>query len=379
MQPGDVVAGRFRIEWLLGSGGMGEVWAATNVMTGRVWALKFLHKNGDARSDERLVREARAASAVPHPNVVPIQDVIRHEGAPVLVMELLIGESLRTRLDRDGKLSAPETVRLLRAILETLEAAHAAGVVHRDLKPDNVFLERDPPAIRLLDFGVAKMLHAEETKTLTESGATLGTPYYMAPEQAFGEPDVDGRADLWAAGVLAFECLTGKRPTQGDNLGQVMRLLATGAIPKLATTAPELPPSLSGLVDALLSIDRQARTPTARAALDALDGAPAVVAPRRSSRRWLAIGLGVVAMTFAVMVAFRGKSAPLPTIAPIPLATAVDAPDASSPLVVPITSASVASTPSMPRHSASTAPPLLTATPSASTRANNPLLTTPPF
>ncbi len=384
MQAGEVIAGRFRLDRALGSGGMGEVWAATHTMTRKTWALKFLHKGSESshRSSERLVREARAASAVHHPGVVPIVDVVDHEGAPVLVMELLNGESLRTRLERESQMSEAETLLVVEPILEMLEAAHAAGVVHRDLKPDNVFLTIDAPHTRLLDFGVAKLMPTEDasTRDLTESGAMLGTPYYMAPEQAFGERDVDGRADLWALGVLTFECLTGERPTQGENLGQVMRILATGVLPKLASRAPDVSRRLGHVVDSLLEVDRDKRPASARAVLDML--ASRHDRPQKRTPRRLAMfaGLAAVVIGGAAVASHFAKQNDGPpiasqsntTVTPEPPRSELDAATIpSAQLSAPATVASVARVPSI------TPKPAATLTPSAS--AQNPLLTRPPF
>jgi serine/threonine-protein kinase len=284
---GDLIAQRYRLDRRLGAGGMGEVWAATHVVTGRVVALKLLRpRDDDATARRRVLREARAACAVQHPNVVAIHDVLEAEdGAPILVMDLLEGESLRARLEREKKLSAKEVARIARPVLDALAAAHKAGIVHRDLKPDNLFVTSD--GVKILDFGVAKLLAAEGfakgSGTLTAEGAMVGTPYYMAPEQAFGEA-IDARADLWAMGILMYECLAGEPPTRGDNLGQVLRLLTTGKLTPLLERAPGTPESLARIISSLLSIDTATRPSDAavvRDALDAIDftALPSVVPP----------------------------------------------------------------------------------------------------
>ncbi len=270
LKPGDLVAGRFRLDRVLGAGGMGTVWAATHAMTGRAFALKVLaeRRSRDDSAKKRLLREAKAACATKHPAILPIDDVIELEdGSHALVMDLLSGESLRARLERDGRM-APATVRALFApVVEALEAAHAAGVVHRDLKPDNLFVV-DGKEMRILDFGVAKV-DTDDASGLTSTGAMLGTPYYMAPEQAFGEDCIDSRADVWSLGVVLFECLAGARPTQGANLGQVLKLMSSGALPRLHSLAPETPPALAEVVDRMLSKERAAR-PSLREVEEAL-------------------------------------------------------------------------------------------------------------
>lgn len=249
---------------------MGTVWAATHAVTGRAFALKVLveRRARDDSAKKRLLREAKAACATKHPAILPIDDVIELEdGSHALVMDLLSGESLRARLEREGRI-APATVRALFApVVEALEAAHAAGVVHRDLKPDNLFVV-DGKEMRILDFGVAKV-ETEDASGLTSTGAMLGTPYYMAPEQAFGEDCIDAQADVWSLGVVLFECLAGTRPTQGANLGQVLKLMNSGTLPRLQSLAPETPPALAEVVDRMLSKERAAR-PSLREVEEAL-------------------------------------------------------------------------------------------------------------
>ncbi len=279
--PGAEIAKRFRLERQLGSGGMGSVWAATHLVTQKSVALKFLHeKRDDEAARRRMLREARAACAVQHPNVVAVHDVIEGEdGTPILVMDLLRGESLAGKLAREKTLSAVDAAAVVRPILSALAAAHAAGIVHRDLKPDNVFLVDGACSnVRILDFGVAKLsgkdAATKETNRLTETGAMIGTPHYMAPEQAFGESDIDARADLWAVGAVLYECLAGVPPTDGHNLGQILKVLASGKIVPLASRAPLVPAALAALVDDLLAIEKEARPRSAEevlARLEALD------------------------------------------------------------------------------------------------------------
>lgn len=307
-----IVAARYRLGTLLGRGGMGEVWEAVHLVTGATFAVKIL-RAADADRGARALREARAASAIGHPNVVTIHDVfeevveevvegvaIRHRVA-CLVMERLHGESLGARLRRRGALEVDESTRIVRALLEALAAAHALGVVHRDVKPDNVFL-LDDGRIKVLDFGVAKLTASAgpiaETRPLTATGAILGTPQYMPPEQAFGDHEVDPRADLWAAGVVLYECLSGARPIDGDHVGRILRDLATGALVPLAKRRPDLPAELLALVDRLLSIDRDRRPRSAEevvAAIDALGSRP-----RRSRVVLAAVALATVALAIAI-------------------------------------------------------------------------------
>jgi eukaryotic-like serine/threonine-protein kinase len=264
---GQQIAGRYRLERLLGEGGMGAVWGALHVITRKMVALKFLKaapENQAAR--RRFLREARAASAVVHPNVVEIHDIVEHEGVPVMVMDLLLGESLAAKLARDQIVPLEELAAIMLPVLSAIGTAHAAGVVHRDIKPDNVFLCALPDGTiepKVLDFGIAKLAAREgegaATASLTHTGALLGTPYYMAPEQVFGEKDVDQRADVWAVGVMLYECISGKRPIDGDNLGQLFKMIVTGTVTPLECVAPNLPSDVTCAVSRMLIADRNQR------------------------------------------------------------------------------------------------------------------------
>ncbi len=265
LSEGSLIAGRYRLEHPLGEGGMGTVWAATHTVTRRSVAMKFLKDSMRHRRDlrERFLREAAAASALKHPNVVEIIDVFDFaEGSPVMVMELLRGETLGAKLLRDERLSMEETAALLLPIVSAVGEAHALGIVHRDLKPDNLFLLEGTaePRVKVLDFGIAKLsaeryLQEGPSPLLTESGSMLGTPCYMAPEQASGESPVDHRADIWSLGVILYECLSGVRPIEGENLPQVVARLMSAGIMPLERIAPELPAEVTGLVKRMLTRD----------------------------------------------------------------------------------------------------------------------------
>jgi serine/threonine-protein kinase len=264
---GALVASRYRLDRLLGEGGMGQVWAATHVVTQRAVALKLLRWSlaRDERYRRRFVREARAASRVSHPNVIEIHDILENPGeTPTLVMDLLEGESLRDRLRKQGTLSLEETARILRPALAAVATAHQRGVVHRDLKPENIFIARVPEGTRVvvLDFGIAKLTALEgvpaQTATLTTDGSMLGTPYYMSPEQVYGE-DVDHRTDVWSLGVILYECLTGRRPTEAESLGQILKIITHHEIVPIDELAPHLPHGVATLVMAMLDTDRNGR------------------------------------------------------------------------------------------------------------------------
>ena len=247
---------------------MGVVYAATNTRTRRTVALKVLRARvaEDQATRQRFLREARAASAVRHPNVVAIHDVLEsEEGLPMMVMELLEGESLAARLAREKVIPLPEIAQLLLPVVSAVGTAHEVGIVHRDLKPDNIFLVRNGEGtdIRVLDFGIAKLTATEgdaaQSGAITGTGAVLGTPYYMSPEQIFGEKDIDHRADIWALGVILYECLAGVRPTQADNIGQIFKIVMTDAIRPIPERMPDLAPEVANLIGRMLSRDRSAR------------------------------------------------------------------------------------------------------------------------
>jgi eukaryotic-like serine/threonine-protein kinase len=266
---GALIAGRYRLDEPLGEGGMGEVWAATHAITRRRVAMKFLKGSAAMRMDlrQRMLREARAASVVKHPSVVEVLDVFELEGGvPVLVMDLLVGETLGARLAKNPVLGVREAAVLLLPVVEAVEAAHAKGIVHRDLKPDNIFLKKEETGditVKVLDFGIAKLTAKEgdaaDTGALTETGSVVGTPWYMAPEQCYGERDIDPRADVWALGVILYECLAGVRPVEGASMGQILkRMLHDGIVP-IEERVKGVPPELGGLIRRMLSHAREGR------------------------------------------------------------------------------------------------------------------------
>jgi serine/threonine protein kinase len=261
LRPGALIAGRYRLERLLGEGGMAIVWEATHTVTQRGVAMKFLRESLRDKEELRVRfhREASAASALHHPNVVEIVDVFDYEeGAPVMVMELFHGETLGDKLERDERLSLEETAALIVPVISAVGAAHALGIVHRDLKPDNVFLSQGPAGqvVKVLDFGIAKLTNGAGARQLrTEAGSMLGTPCYMAPEQAQGNEVVDHRADIWSLGVMLYECLSGTRPIEGDDLVQVVTRLVSAAIMPLERLAPHLPHDVAATVMQMLARD----------------------------------------------------------------------------------------------------------------------------
>ena len=232
---GELLAAKYRVLSLLGAGGMGSVYRAENVLTGKQVALKWMHPQFAESPDaaERLIREARAASKLSHPNVVDVYDVIRDDKTLFLVVELLHGESLRDYLRKRVRPPMHELIGLLLGAMAGVAAAHAQGVIHRDLKPDNIFLLHVPgmpqPIAKVVDFGIAKMAEIRGA-TLTQTGAAIGTPVYMSFEQLRGDRDVDHRTDVYAFGVMLYEAFVGHAPftaaTLDEKLNKILEKMA---------------------------------------------------------------------------------------------------------------------------------------------------------
>lgn len=272
LAPGQILLGRYRLVRPLNEGGMSVVWAGTHEFTGKAVALKLLKADsaGDESVRRRMLREARAACAVIHPNVLQIHAVLELEdGSPVLVMDLLEGELLRDRLLRRPVLSLDETATLLLPVISGAGTAHAAGIIHRDLKPENIFLAQEGGTlcVKVLDFGIAKLVSPDPvmsaSNALTNAGMMLGTPYYMAPEQVVGE-GVDHRSDIWSLGIILYECLAGVRPTEADNIGKTLRRVITHDIEPLSARVPALPRDILDLVDRMLAQEPKDRPASLR-------------------------------------------------------------------------------------------------------------------
>ncbi|APR80014.1 Putative serine/threonine-protein kinase pknH [Minicystis rosea] len=231
-----MIGGRYRLRSPLGAGAMGEVWRAEHVTLGTSIAVKLVdtaNRNDAAEILGRFAQEARAAASLKSPHVVQILDHGADGHVAFIAMEMLEGESLEQRLARRGRLLPSEVAHVVREISRGVERAHAAGIVHRDLKPPNIFLARveGSEVVKVLDFGIAKLLGVpREAHLQTQAGFVVGTPAYMSPEQVLGHA-VDHRSDLWQMGVIAFECITGKRPFEGETLGQIFLAICSAALP----------------------------------------------------------------------------------------------------------------------------------------------------
>lgn len=260
--PGDTIAGKYRLESLIGEGGMGSVWRAFNLLLEVPVAIKLLRSDLAASElGERLRVEARAAAQLAHPSIVRVFDIGEAEsGDPFIVMELLVGESLGDVLQR-GPLAPKAAVAMLLPIAEALSLAHSRGVVHRDLKPDNVFLAAEGSCLqpKLLDFGIAKVTSPRARGAYqTETGTLLGSPDYMSPEQAYGRTDIDQRSDVWSFCVVLYEAIAGRTPFHGDSCQSLLRSIVSDPTPPLMQFA-DVDPALAALIESGLAKDARAR------------------------------------------------------------------------------------------------------------------------
>ena len=270
---GKCVDERFDLDGLLGLGATGAVYSALDRESGDRVAIKLIH-DGLSRSPDivrRFLREARTTSAIDHPAVIRVFGFGRDaEGHLYQVSELLRGEPL-TAAVVDGSLTVEDTIAIGRALLSALEAAHGKNIVHRDVKPDNVFLSRDEhgsPWVKLLDFGIAKTFDSDETWD-TVDGLVIGTPHYMSPEQCLGEV-VDARTDLWSLGAVLFHAVLGRPPFHADDLGQLLLEIVRERAPSMTELRPDLPTGFTTCVDRALEPSRSLRWQTARDMANAL-------------------------------------------------------------------------------------------------------------
>ncbi len=261
---GEEIAGKYRVESVLGQGGMGAVFSARNTLTGKRVAIKWLlPEQSTDTSRERLLREARIAASIEHPNVVDIYDVGEHQGGLFLVMEYLRGQTLADLLAQRGRFDPEELITVLVPAMRGVHSAHQAGVVHRDLKPENIILSEIDGHIvpKVVDFGVSKATGPSSVphSTLTRTGALVGTPHYMALEQVDGSGAIDARTDIYAFGVILYRSLTGHYPFDGSSLGEVILKIGTKDAQPMRLLRTDLPPDLDDVVARALSRNRDAR------------------------------------------------------------------------------------------------------------------------
>jgi hypothetical protein len=298
--------GPYRILKVLGQGGMGMVFAAEDVRLERPVALKTMlpHLAAATTARQRFLREARATAALQHDHIVTVYQVDEDNRVPFIAMQMLRGEPLNQRLVREGKLSLAETLRIGREIALGLAAAHERGLVHRDIKPSNIWLEQGSGRVKLLDFGLA--LEAAEAAQLTQTGDIMGTPAYMAPEQAAAAHDVDARCDLFSLGCILYRMSTGKTPFQGPTTWSVLRALEQHNPDPPTQLDAQLPPAFSGLVMQLLAKQPARRPKSAQDVVERINWiesrpvAPVPAAPMPAAPAAVPgppAGLGVAALT----------------------------------------------------------------------------------
>jgi len=263
---GAVLGGKYKLIRKLGAGAAAEAWEAENLLVGRTVAVKILHSNlaEDAQVRNRFLAEARAAARIAHPNVVDVFDLGMENATPFIVMELCNGETLSTILKDRGAMGVSYAADLMVQVLAALRAAHEIGIVHRDLKPDNIMVVHPrphQPMVKVLDFGIAQGVFGEGHAT-EEGGLLFGTAEYMPPEQARGEK-VDARADIYAAGAILFELLTGKVPFEGETVQEVLARVLASPPPSPARLVGTIPPELDALVLSALAKEARGRPASA--------------------------------------------------------------------------------------------------------------------
>lgn len=306
----EVFTGRYEIERELGAGGMATVYLARDPKHDRQVAIKVLRPElAAALGPDRFPREIKIVAQLQHPHVLPLYDSGELQGFLYYVMPYVAGESLRTRLDREGQLPVQDAVRILREVADALSYAHGHGILHRDIKPDNVMLSGRHAMV--MDFGVAKAVSDAGGETLTTVGVAVGTPQYMSPEQATGQVNLDQRSDIYALGILGFELLAGKAPFTGQNAQAILSAQVLETPPPVTQVRGSVPQALSDLIARCLAKQPADRYQTAEEVHHLLEGIVtpsggitpsttrpvrvAQVAPPRTTRRTLALaGLGVV-------------------------------------------------------------------------------------
>ncbi|MCL2325308.1 MAG: serine/threonine protein kinase [Proteobacteria bacterium] len=279
-EPGRTLVGRYRLSESIGGGAMGEVFKAEHTLMKKMVAIKLLHASASSNEElvERFRREAQSAAAIQHPNMCAVTDFdVTEDGTFFLVMEYLDGETLQGRIDRVGGLDPLTIIHIMTQLLSVLQSAHERGIVHRDVKPENIFLIQQDGThdlVKLLDFGIARQSETaaatSSSANLTQAGFIYGTPQYMAPEQAAGDT-IDFRADLYACGVILYEMITGKRPFISDNIVRILSMHSFDPPPHLDPGVIEQAGQFDAIIQKLLMKDRKERFQSAREVAKALE------------------------------------------------------------------------------------------------------------
>jgi serine/threonine protein kinase len=263
-----VIRERYRLESMIGEGGMASVWRARDLTLARPVAVKLLFARDDRDQNAltaRFLREARIAASVQHRNVIQIVDFgTTEDELPFMVMELLEGEPLSGRMHREQRLPAEDVVQIANLTLRGLSAVHTAGIIHRDLKPDNIYLKRENDSVypKILDFGISRSVEPQSGRRsalTTRDGLIIGTPEYMSPEQARGVKDIDPRTDLYSMGVIMYEALTGRLPFHDENVGDLIIQVVTGTAPTVYELRPDIPLEISKVIERAMARRREER------------------------------------------------------------------------------------------------------------------------
>jgi len=376
---GAALAGRYLIVRRIGEGGMGAVYEAKHTVIGKRVAVKVLlekfHSNRDLVA--RLLQEARLASSIGHENIVDVTDFgTTDDGRSFVVMEFLDGEPLAQLVMREAPLPVERSLRIARQVASALGAAHAKGIYHRDVKPENVYLVRrgDADFVKVVDFGISKAVKQgsedpAESYRLTHTGLLLGTPLYMSPEQARGEDDLDHRVDVWALGVMLYECLTGEVPFHANNYLGIISQVLTRDAPPPSRLRPELgiPPAVETVVMRAMEKDRQKRYQTMADLEHDLErllagdqnvgtapGAFSTTPPELPAieasvlRRWRLAFIGSVVMAVGIAIALRHPSDAHPTVPDEAAQIAPAAPPAVTPAPAPAPAVAAPASPPAP-------------------------------
>jgi serine/threonine-protein kinase len=286
--PGTVIAGKYRLDGMIGRGGMGSVWSTMHLGLGQRVAVKLIAKRyaGSREARQRFDLEAKAAAQLRSRYVVQVFDNGETEdGTPYIVMELLDGESLDHRIERRGPVPLDQAVRIIGQVGRALTKAHGLGIVHRDLKPENIFLTRSDEddggeIAKVLDFGIAKIKTSDSGSSATRTGTVLGTPLFMSPEQARGLKSVDHRTDIYSLGMVAFTMLTGRNAFSGESFGDILVAICTQPLPSLRAYAALLPPSLDAWMQRACAKEPGDRFPAVEPMIEALHAAAGMARPR---------------------------------------------------------------------------------------------------